>query len=47
MIYLYFYENIFQDNFIHMIFTFSTQKLKNYSWFIIPMFDLNFVLNVF
>jgi hypothetical protein len=23
MIYLYFYENIFQDNFIHMIFTFS------------------------
>jgi hypothetical protein len=28
MIYLYFYENIFQDNSIHMIFTFSNSNLK-------------------
>jgi hypothetical protein len=28
MLYLYFYENIFQDNSIHMIFTFSNSITK-------------------
>ena len=45
VIYLYFYESIFQDKSIHMVIVFETQQLKSYSWFIFSMFDPNIVQN--
>jgi hypothetical protein len=30
MIYVYFYESIFHDKSIHIIFTFANQQFKNY-----------------
>ena len=44
--YMYtFMKAFFQDKSIHIIFTFQTQQLESYSWFIFLRFDLNIVLN--
>ena len=43
VIYLYFYEGIFQDKSIHMVFIFWNSK--SYSWFIFPIFGPNLIQN--
>jgi len=46
VIYVYFYQNIFEDKFVHIWFShFQTQQVKSYSWFIFLMFDPNLVQN--
>ena len=48
MIYLYFYESIFQDKSTHMIFVFWTQQFKViYDLIILPLFDPNLIQNDF
>jgi hypothetical protein len=43
VMYVYFYESIFQDKSIHLVFTFANSTIL---WFIFSMFDPNLVLNV-